>query len=49
MKKKGSNFMLIASEDFKDIIVRTVGNITPERGFSSFKFIKSKYLDLTFP
>lgn len=39
MKKKGSNVFLIANEDFTDIDVRVVGTITPERGFSAFKFI----------
>jgi len=39
---KGSNVMLIASEDFKNIEVLTVGKITPTRGFSSFKFIPER-------
>lgn len=38
-EKKGSNHLLIANEDFSDIDVRTVGKITPERGFSAFKFL----------
>ncbi|RHY23632.1 hypothetical protein DYB32_009112 [Aphanomyces invadans] len=38
-EKRGSNVMIIASEDFSHLDVRTVGTITPERGFSSFKFV----------
>ncbi|KAG9412116.1 Soluble calcium-activated nucleotidase 1 [Aphanomyces cochlioides] len=38
-EKRGSNTMILANEDFTDFEVRTVGTITPERGFSSFKFV----------
>ncbi|OQS05870.1 soluble calcium-activated nucleotidase [Thraustotheca clavata] len=40
-EKRGSNIMLIASEDFEDIQVVYIGDsiIAKERGFSSFKFI----------
>ncbi|GMF32880.1 unnamed protein product [Phytophthora fragariaefolia] len=38
-EKRGSNKVVIASEDFSSIQVREVGNITPLRGFSSFKFV----------
>lgn len=38
-EKRGSNKIVIASEDFSRIQVREVGKITPLRGFSSFKFI----------
>lgn len=38
-EKKGANVLLIASEDFNDIDVRHIGELTPERGFSSFKFV----------
>lgn len=36
---RGSNKLVIASEDFSSIEVREVGNVTPLRGFSSFKFL----------
>jgi soluble calcium-activated nucleotidase 1 len=38
-EKKGSNKLVIASEDFSTIEVFDVGTITPLRGFSSFKFL----------
>lgn len=38
-EKRGSNRMVIATEDFSATEVRDVGVLTPERGFSSFKFI----------
>ncbi|KAK1943546.1 Soluble calcium-activated nucleotidase 1 [Phytophthora citrophthora] len=38
-EKRGSNKVVIASEDFSSIQVREVGKVTPLRGFSSFKFI----------
>eukprot|EP00918_Siedleckia_nematoides_P071992 GHVU01157273.1.p1 GENE.GHVU01157273.1~~GHVU01157273.1.p1 ORF type:complete len:362 (-),score=32.84 GHVU01157273.1:951-1979(-) len=37
--KRGSNIMMIANEDFSKIETRTVGEVVPERGFSSFKFV----------
>ncbi|CAI5706698.1 hypothetical protein KXD40_006167 [Peronospora effusa] len=36
---RGSNKVVIASEDFSSIQVREVGKVTPLRGFSSFKFL----------
>ena len=42
-ERKGSNVILIASEDFKEIDVRRIGTITPERGFSSFTFVPSTH------
>ncbi|KDO18889.1 hypothetical protein SPRG_15841 [Saprolegnia parasitica CBS 223.65] len=36
---KGSNKLVLASEDFSDIEVRTVGVLVPERGYASFKFV----------
>lgn len=36
---RGSNKLVIASEDFSSIEVREVGTVTPLRGFSSFKFL----------
>ncbi|CAI5744732.1 unnamed protein product [Peronospora destructor] len=36
---RGSNKVVIASEDFSSIHVREVGKVTPLRGFSSFKFV----------
>jgi soluble calcium-activated nucleotidase 1 len=38
-EKRGSNKVIFASEDFRDVTVREVGTLTPERGFSSFKFL----------
>ncbi|CAI5724425.1 unnamed protein product [Hyaloperonospora brassicae] len=38
-EKRGSNKVVIASEDFSSIQVREVGRVTPLRGFSSFKFV----------
>jgi soluble calcium-activated nucleotidase 1 len=38
-EKRGSNKVVIASEDFSSIEVLSVGKITPLRGFSSFKFV----------
>lgn len=38
-EQKGSNKMVIASEDFSTIQVIDVGSVTPLRGFSSFKFL----------
>ncbi|DBA02070.1 TPA: hypothetical protein N0F65_000317, partial [Lagenidium giganteum] len=38
-EKRGSNKMVIASEDFSSIEVLEVGKVTPLRGFSSFKFM----------
>ncbi|KAI9917871.1 hypothetical protein PsorP6_012950 [Peronosclerospora sorghi] len=37
-EKRGSNKIVIASEDFSNIRVHEVGKVTPLRGFSSFKF-----------
>lgn len=37
-EKRGSNKLVIASEDFSTVQVRDVGTVTPLRGFSSFKF-----------
>nr|CCA23536.1 soluble calciumactivated nucleotidase putative [Albugo laibachii Nc14] len=36
---RGSNKMVIASEDFSSIEIVQVGILTPSRGFSSFKFV----------
>ncbi|OWZ23236.1 Soluble calcium-activated nucleotidase [Phytophthora megakarya] len=38
-EKRGSNKVVIASEDFSSIQVREIGKVTPLRGFSSFKFV----------
>ncbi|TFJ81602.1 hypothetical protein NSK_006853 [Nannochloropsis salina CCMP1776] len=38
-EKMGSNKLVIADESFSKLQVRDVGKITPERGFSSFKFL----------
>lgn len=45
-EKMGSNKVVIASENFDQIEVREVGKITPERGFSSFKFVPNTGDDL---
>lgn len=31
--------MILASKDFSEIETKTVGQVVPERGFSSFKFV----------
>ena len=36
---RGSNTMLIASEDFNNVEVRYITPLTPTRGFSTFKFV----------
>lgn len=36
---RGSNKMVIASEDFSSIEIVQIGVLTPSRGFSSFKFL----------
>ncbi len=38
-EKKGSNTVIIASHDFSEVAATTVGELTPERGFSSAKFL----------
>lgn len=38
-ERKGSNTIIIASEDFSDIQVKHITPLTPTRGFSSFKFL----------
>ncbi|KAG7392754.1 Soluble calcium-activated nucleotidase 1 [Phytophthora pseudosyringae] len=38
-EKRGSNKVVVASEDFSSIQVREVGKVSPLRGFSSFKFV----------
>jgi soluble calcium-activated nucleotidase 1 len=38
-EKRGSNKVVVASEDFSSIEVREIGTVTPLRGFSSFKFV----------
>ncbi|ERE69018.1 soluble calcium-activated nucleotidase 1 [Cricetulus griseus] len=38
-ERKGSNLLLSAAQDFKDISVSRVGTLVPTHGFSSFKFI----------
>ncbi|GAB1297127.1 Soluble calcium-activated nucleotidase 1 [Apodemus speciosus] len=38
-ERKGSNLLLSAAQDFRDISVRQVGTLVPTHGFSSFKFI----------
>jgi soluble calcium-activated nucleotidase 1 len=39
---RGSNIMIAASEDFKSISVKRIGDVTPTRGFSTFKFIPGR-------
>ncbi|CAN0128549.1 unnamed protein product [Pylaiella littoralis] len=38
-EKMGSNTILIVDEDFRDVKVRTAGDIKETHGFSSFKFV----------
>lgn len=38
-EQRGSNKLVVASEDFSSIEVLEVGKVTPLRGFSSFKFM----------
>ena len=38
-EKRGTNLIITASHDFKDVASTTVGKRTPERGFSSVKFL----------
>jgi soluble calcium-activated nucleotidase 1 len=38
-EKRGSNIMLVANEDFTDVVVSKIGTLTPERGYSAFKFV----------
>ncbi|KAJ8317874.1 hypothetical protein KUTeg_002965 [Tegillarca granosa] len=38
-EKRATNLMIIADENFTNLEVRYVGQISPTRGFSSFKFI----------
>lgn len=38
-EKMGANTIITASPDFSSIASTTVGRITPERGFSTFKFL----------
>jgi soluble calcium-activated nucleotidase 1 len=39
---RGSNIMLAASEDFKNISIKRIGDLTPTRGFSTFKFVPGR-------
>ena len=38
-ERRGSNVVMLASEDFESIEVRHITEITPTRGFSEFKFL----------
>ena len=38
-EKRATNLMFIADEDFINIEVKTIGQVNPTHGFSSFKFI----------
>ncbi|KAJ0400334.1 hypothetical protein ATCC90586_007793 [Pythium insidiosum] len=38
-EQRGSNKLVVASEDFSSFEVLDVGHVTPLRGFSSFKFV----------
>lgn len=38
-ERKGANTMITAAPDFSDMKAQTVGRLTPERGFSTFKFL----------
>ena len=38
-EKRGSNIMMLCTEDFEQCDVITVGSVIPTRGYSSFKFL----------
>mmetsp|Transcript_8821 Transcript_8821/g.16917 ORF Transcript_8821/g.16917 Transcript_8821/m.16917 type:complete len:406 (-) Transcript_8821:225-1442(-) len=38
-EKHGANLLLLASEGFDEVRAAPVGRLTPERGFSTFKFV----------
>lgn len=38
-ERRGANTIITASHDFSDVKATTVGRLTPERGFSTFKFL----------
>ena len=38
-ERRGTNLILTANEDFSKVSARRVGKLTPERGFSSVKFL----------
>lgn len=38
-ERKGSNLVLLASEDFNQVEIRHITPLTPTRGFSEFKFL----------
>ena len=38
-EKMGSNTVIIASEDFSKVEIKTITPLTPTRGFSTFKFV----------
>ena len=42
-EKKGSNKMVVLSEDFEVLNIVEVGEIIPERGFSSLKFLPGSF------
>ncbi|KAL9657985.1 hypothetical protein ABK040_016635 [Willaertia magna] len=41
-EQRGSNVVISASEDFSNVEVMKIGNVTPPRGFSSVKFIPGR-------
>ena len=45
-EKMGSNKVVIADEKFEKFSVREVGSVTPEHGFSTFKFVPGTNDDL---
>lgn len=38
-ERRGTNLLLSATPDFRDISVSRVGDVVPTHGFSSFKFV----------
>lgn len=44
--EKGSNHLLVASEDFSRVNVSTVGTLIPTHGFSSFKFVPHRHHEI---
>lgn len=38
-ERRGTNLLLSASPDFRDVSLRRIGEVVPTHGFSSFKFV----------
>jgi soluble calcium-activated nucleotidase 1 len=40
-EKRATNLMIKADEDFDNVVYKTIGEVIPVRGYSSFKFVPS--------